>query len=118
MGVSIVDVAKAAGVSHMTVSRVLNRSRGVRPETVTAVMKAVEELGYVAPRRKPGPKPKRRKKLRKVLLVAPRDPGPAGKGFLDSAYGQALLAGVNQVADRHRLEVEDQSCRRGSGGFR
>jgi LacI family transcriptional regulator len=43
---SIYDVAKAAGVSAATVSRVLSGSRGVRAESSTAVMEAVEKLGY------------------------------------------------------------------------
>ncbi|KRV46462.1 hypothetical protein AQ490_11225 [Wenjunlia vitaminophila] len=43
---SIYDVAKAAGVSASTVSRVLSGARSVRPESAAAVMAAVEELGY------------------------------------------------------------------------
>lgn len=40
------DVAKRAGVSHQTVSRVLNDSPLVREDTRTRVMAAIEELGY------------------------------------------------------------------------
>ncbi|WP_425566928.1 LacI family DNA-binding transcriptional regulator [Sphaerisporangium flaviroseum] len=40
------DVAKAAGVSHQTVSRVLNDHPNVRPETRTRVLEAIDELGY------------------------------------------------------------------------
>ena len=40
------DVAARAGVSHQTVSRVLNGMPGVRPETHDRVMAAVEELRY------------------------------------------------------------------------
>ncbi len=40
------DVAKLAGVSHQTVSRVLNDSPQVRPETRERVLAAVAELGY------------------------------------------------------------------------
>ena len=40
------DVAARAGVSHQTVSRVLNGMPGVRPETHERVMAAVEELKY------------------------------------------------------------------------
>ncbi|RDI49786.1 LacI family DNA-binding transcriptional regulator [Nocardia mexicana] len=40
------DVAKLAGVSHQTVSRVLNASPQVRPETREKVLRAVAELGY------------------------------------------------------------------------
>jgi DNA-binding LacI/PurR family transcriptional regulator len=40
------DVAKEAGVSHQTVSRVLNDSPLVRPDTREKVLAAIEELGY------------------------------------------------------------------------
>ncbi len=40
-------VAKAAGVSRSTVSRVINDSPKVTPEALAAVQKAIEELGYV-----------------------------------------------------------------------
>ena len=43
---TIKDVAKAAGVSVATVSRVLNASENVRAETVEAVQRAIEELDY------------------------------------------------------------------------
>ena len=40
------DVAARAGVSHQTVSRVLNSMPGVRPETAARVQEAINELGY------------------------------------------------------------------------
>jgi DNA-binding LacI/PurR family transcriptional regulator len=40
------DVAKAAGVSHQTVSRVLNQHPNVRAETRTRVLEAIDQLGY------------------------------------------------------------------------
>ena len=40
------DVAAVAGVSHQTVSRVLNGLSGVRPETKERVEAAVAGLGY------------------------------------------------------------------------
>lgn len=43
---TIDDVAKAAGVARVTVSRVLNNVANVRPETRERVRRAVEELGY------------------------------------------------------------------------
>jgi LacI family transcriptional regulator len=45
---TMVDVAKLAGVSLKTVSRVVNHEAGVRPETETRVRGAVEALGYRA----------------------------------------------------------------------
>ena len=42
----MVDVARRAGVSHQTVSRVLNEPASVRPATRERVLAAIEELGY------------------------------------------------------------------------
>ncbi len=43
---SMMDVAKAAGVSHQTVSRVINGSDLVREQTRIKVVRAIESLGY------------------------------------------------------------------------
>jgi LacI family transcriptional regulator len=48
--VTINDVARLAGVSSMTVSRVINRSDRVRPETRRRVEQSISELGYVPSR--------------------------------------------------------------------
>jgi len=45
---TMVDVARRAGVSLKTVSRVVNREPGVRAETEGRVRGAVEALGYRA----------------------------------------------------------------------
>ena len=44
---TIHDVAKLAGVSAVTVSRVLNSSNRVSPTTQARVQRAIDELGYV-----------------------------------------------------------------------
>jgi LacI family transcriptional regulator len=44
--ITIEDVARAAGVSAMTVSRVINRGENVRESTRAAVLEAVEQLNY------------------------------------------------------------------------
>ncbi len=44
--VTIRDVAKEAGVSHGTVSNVLNKRGIVSPEKVTRVQAAIRKLGY------------------------------------------------------------------------
>ncbi|WP_432545834.1 LacI family DNA-binding transcriptional regulator [Kineococcus sp. SYSU DK004] len=43
---SMVDVAREAGVAHVTVSRVLNAPDSVRPETRQRVLAAIDRLGY------------------------------------------------------------------------
>ena len=47
MSVTIKDVAKAAGVSVATVSRVLNNSSAVSDETAAAVNEVINEMGYI-----------------------------------------------------------------------
>jgi LacI family transcriptional regulator len=43
---TIDDVAEAAGVARVTVSRVINNGSNVRPETRERVRRAIEKLGY------------------------------------------------------------------------
>lgn len=45
--ITIFDVAEKAGVSHSTVSRVLNNKTNVNAATRERVLKAMEQLGYV-----------------------------------------------------------------------
>ncbi len=45
--VTITHVAAHAGVSHQTVSRVINNEPNVRPEMKERVQKSIDELGYV-----------------------------------------------------------------------
>ncbi|GAA0750641.1 MULTISPECIES: LacI family DNA-binding transcriptional regulator [Clostridium] len=47
MAVTIDDIAKKAGVSSATISRVLNNSSYVKEETKERVLKVIEEMNYV-----------------------------------------------------------------------
>src|SRR5882724_2727084 len=49
---TIRDIAATAGVSIATVSRVLNDSASVAPQTRVAVLQAIEQHGFVARRRR------------------------------------------------------------------
>lgn len=46
------EVARRAGVSQATVSRVINRAASVSPETVDSVTRAMRQLGYTPRRRR------------------------------------------------------------------
>jgi DNA-binding LacI/PurR family transcriptional regulator len=101
---SIVDVAKAAGVSHATVSRVLNGTAPVHAATARRVKRAMARLGYVAPppERRRGrtarrPDPAGNRHLA-VLCLDP-DLAPHG-GFLFS-----LFQGVRDAAERESIAV-------------
>ena len=54
---SISKVAKLAGVSSSTVSRVINNHPRVAPETAQSVRRAMHTLNYTPSDRRPGPKP-------------------------------------------------------------
>jgi len=56
--VSIVEVAKLAGVSHATVSRVINHRSDVSPASAQRVREAMRQLRYVPAAKRRGPKPK------------------------------------------------------------
>ncbi|MET7328187.1 LacI family DNA-binding transcriptional regulator [Nonomuraea sp. NPDC005650] len=85
-GPKIADVARLAEVSVPTVSRVLNGSSGVRPETVARVMRAVKELDY------------RPKGVARTLISGSRSMIAVMAAHLNR-YGYAeVLAGIEQTA--------------------
>jgi LacI family transcriptional regulator len=92
---SIIEVAKIAGVSKSTVSRVINESGQVKPGVVTAVRNAMKQLGYEPPLRRRGPKPASRRGIRTgniALLVM----GLAAADLYRLPVFPALLFGVER----------------------
>ena len=80
------DVARAAGVSPMTVSRVLNDHPAVRPETRKKVLEAVERLDY-------------RRNLAARALATRRSETVGVVAFDSTFYGQAAcVRGVEHAA--------------------
>src|SRR4051812_46757967 len=61
---SVLEIAKRAGVSPATVSRVLNNHPSVRPETLQQVRKVLADLNYARPAIRRGPRLGRRAGLR------------------------------------------------------
>jgi len=61
---SIVEVAKLAGVSHATVSRVINRHPRVSPNSTRRVREAMRQLNYKPPIVRRGPRSKVRQGIR------------------------------------------------------
>ena len=84
--VKIEDVARAAGVSVATVSRVLNESGGVLPETQEKVREAVERLRY-----EPNLSARnlRKNESRIILILAPNFSNP---------YYSNVLSGICDVS--------------------
>ena len=58
MEMNLGDIAREAGVSRATVSRVINGSSAVKSSTAQAVSRTIDRLGYVRPSIRPGPKPR------------------------------------------------------------
>jgi DNA-binding LacI/PurR family transcriptional regulator len=90
-------VAALAGVSRATVSRVVNGAANVKPDVRTAVMRAVEELGYI-------PNSAARslvtQRTDSIALVVSE---PSSRVFSDDPFFSAVIRAVSQeleAADR------------------
>src|SRR3954470_7537650 len=99
---SISKVAKLAGVSSSTVSRVINNHPRVAPETAQAVRKAMQSLSYTPSERRPGPKPSFRSRsgvANIAFLVLGTSRSRATPAFED------LLRGVSAGASKNDLNL-------------
>ena len=94
MGVSIVEIAKAAGVSHSTVSRALRHSPQVSAATGERIRRLAQEMGYV--------------------------PSAIGRGLATQSTRTVGLV-VTTIADPFVAEVvrgvEEEAMKRGYGLF-
>ncbi|MNB81320.1 Catabolite control protein A [compost metagenome] len=97
MKVTIHDIAKMAGVSISTVSRVINNSKPVKDEVRARVMEAMEQTGY-----RTGPPSPEGTKAEAALLgvIAPQFSNTVlndligGIGSVSRLYGYELLIGL------------------------
>ena len=92
--VTIADVARAAGVSRATASRVVNDSPRVSPEARAAVRSAIERLGYVPNRAARSLMTRRSDSIGVVILE------PATRLFGDPFFGYLMLGISAGLADR------------------
>ena len=90
---TISDVAKRAGVSPATVSRVIQGAGNVRPDTRDKVQRAIEELGYVPSLAAQSLRSKRTHSL--ALLVSD----------ITNPFWTTVARGVEDIAQRHRYSV-------------
>lgn len=96
------DVAARAGVSHQTVSRVLNDFAGIRPETRDRVLAAIRELGY-RPNLAARALVARRSRAIGVLAPATADFGPVST--LQAVEQQIRAAGWQPLATTTPIEA-------------
>jgi LacI family transcriptional regulator len=102
-GVTIMDVARASGVSYATVSRVLSGYEFVKESTYNRVMESVERLGYVAnlqARSLAGGH------SRIIGLLVPN---------LDNSYVATIMSGVDQALVRADYELMLYTTHRRAG---
>src|ERR1700710_3119348 len=95
--VKITDVAAAAGVAPMTVSRVINTPDRVSPETTARVKEAIDRLGYV-PNLIAGGLSSR--KSRMVAAIVPTIAHPMFAGLV-----QAFSASMRQAGYQVMLSI-------------
>lgn len=99
---SIAEVAKRAGVSNATISRVINHQERVADSTVASVKRAMEAVGYKPSANRPGPKVGSRRSTRVTnvlfLMFADR-PGSTTTGF------QRLVSGASSFLEKHNANL-------------
>ena len=106
---SMADVAAIAGVSHQTVSRVLNSPEAVRPATRERVEAAIRELGY---RRNTSARALVTRKTRLIGVVNPGEArfGPANMTMaIEEAASEAGYATTLAVMRDARAETVDRA---------
>ncbi len=91
--VTIEDVARVAGVSRATASRVVNNNPRVSPGARTAVHAAIGQLGYVPNRAARSLMTRRSNSIGVVILE------PAARLFADPFFGLLLLGISDGLAD-------------------
>jgi LacI family transcriptional regulator len=101
--VTIRDVAREAGVSPMTVSRVINASARVSPDTRARVEQAIAELGYVPSRLARGLSARRTGTL---ALIVPDVANPFFTLIVRGAEDVARRGGYRMILCDTRADLE------------
>ena len=92
-GSTIYDIAKKAGVSIATVSRVVNKSEGISEDTREKVLKVADELGYYPQAYAQG---LARKKKNIIMVVVP---------VLSNYFFMEVLAGIQDEISNHDYDL-------------
>lgn len=119
MAVTIKDIARAAGVSHTTVSRALRGNPLIAPETVARIQTIAEDLGYVPNTVARGLKTNR-SAIMGVMVRRIVDPFFAEvlHGIEDVLYAEGyslFLASSNRDPERERAIIRTMSEHRVDG---
>lgn len=92
-GSTIYDIAKKAGVSIATVSRVVNKSEGISDKTREKVLKVADELGYYPQAYAQG---LARKKKNIIMVVVP---------VISNYFFMEVLEGIQDEISNHNYDL-------------
>jgi DNA-binding LacI/PurR family transcriptional regulator len=102
---SVVKIAKLAGVSVATVSRVINNSSRVKPKTAEQVRKAVAQLGLTGAGVRRGPRRHKTKKL-DIEKLAILTMGQAHFQWFQLPVMAAVVSGIMGEAKANHIGVQ------------
>ena len=98
MAVTIKDVAKLAGVSPSTVSRVCNNNPSISRETRDRVQKAIEALGYEPPVLQEAPAPIT---IKHISVILP----PSQREAYENAFYLKAIRGISEVCNQRQVSI-------------
>ena len=96
MAVTIKDVARLAGVSPSTVSRVCNNNPAISVETRERVQKVMAELGYELPT---APEPHTTPSIQSIGIVLP----PSDLEAYENTFYLKAIRGISQVCNQRQV---------------
>lgn len=96
MAVTVKDVAKLAGVSPSTVSRVCNNNPAISKETRDRVQKAIDALGYELPVAQDAPAPIT---IKHIGIVLP----PSDREVYENTFYLKAIRGISQVCNQRKV---------------
>lgn len=96
MAVTVKDVAKHAGVSPSTVSRVCNNNPAISKETRDRVLQAIDELGYELPTVQEVPSIRT---IKSIGIVLP----PSDREAYENTFYLKAIRGISQVCNQRQV---------------
>ena len=96
MAVTVKDVAKHAGVSPSTVSRVCNNNPAISKETRDRVLQAIDELGYELPTVQEVPSIRT---IKNIGIVLP----PSDREAYENTFYLKAIRGISQVCNQRQV---------------
>lgn len=96
MSVTVKDVAKHAGVSPATVSRVCNHNPAISPETRERVLKAIQELGYEIPA---AAEAAAAPAVKSIGIILP----PSDREAYENTFYLKAIRGISQICNQRQV---------------